>query len=96
MLEQTGWVATLTRHSAHSVHFISQRAAGLVAPLVRDQCERLYAFRVSASDARALASEYGHGELAGASSLVVCPGVSSEYFVSDWRGCAKRVLALKR
>lgn len=95
-LPETGWTATLTRHSAHSVHFLSQRAAGMVAPLVRDQCERLYAFRVSATDARALASEYGRPELVGASELIVEPGVSSEYFVADWRGCTKQILPLKR
>lgn len=61
-------IATRHRHFGHRAHFIAQRAQQL-DKIVRDQCEYLYCFRVSRSDAKILADEYGHDELEDAPSL---------------------------
>lgn len=58
-------IATRYRHFGHRAHFIAQRAQQL-DKIVRDQCEFLWCFRVSRSDAKLLAEEYGHDELANA------------------------------
>jgi hypothetical protein len=86
---QTQTLATRTRHLGHSVHFAAQRAA-MIAPTVRDQCERAYIFRVSFSDAKALADEWGEPEIIAARSFR-----KGEYFVVDERGASKRCLDLQ-
>ncbi len=83
---ETQILATRTRHLGHSVHFAAQRAA-MIVPTVRDQCERAYIFRVSWSDAKALADEYGEPDVLAARSFR-----KGEYIVVDERGAAKRVL----
>lgn len=89
MQDETQKLATRTRHLAHSMHFAAQRAA-MVPPNVRDQCERLYVFRVSRSDAKALADEYAEPEILQAQSFG-----KGEFLVVDQRGCSKRVLDLQ-
>lgn len=86
-IRTTGKLATRSRHLGHSVHFAAQRAAGLVPPLVRDQCELLYCFRIGRSDAESLGNQRGHRELEAASTLA--PG---EYFRVSWDRCEKRAL----
>lgn len=88
LLERTAPLATQTRHLGHSVHFAAQRAPGMLPPIIRDQCERAYVFRVSRSDARALADEYGHAQLEQACALQ-----RGEYFVANAQGCEKRALS---
>lgn len=86
-LRTTAKLATRSRHLGHSVHFAAQRAAGLVPPLVRDQCEVLFCFRIGRSDAEALGNQRGHRELELACSLA--PG---EYFRATWDRCERRRL----
>ena len=86
-VRETSFLATRSRHQGHVVHFSSQRAAGLVSPIVRDQCTRLYLFRVSATDAKVMADEYAAPELAGAASLG--PG---DYFAATHSGVERRKL----
>lgn len=88
-IADTAKLATRSRHLGHAVHFCAQRAAGLIAPLVRDQCERAYIFRVSASDARDLANEWGHPEIASAAHFE-----RGEYFRVTMNACEKRVISL--
>lgn len=89
-ITKTAPLATRSRHLGHAVHFSAQRAS-MIWPTVRDQCERAYIFRVSISDARDLANDYGFLEIAQASAFQ--PG---EYFVVDRRGCQKRSLDLAK
>lgn len=56
-------LATRIRHYGHRSIFITQRAQQL-DKIVRDQCEFLFLFRVSRDDAKLMAAEYGHDELA--------------------------------
>jgi hypothetical protein len=86
-IRTTGKLATRSRHLGHSVHFAAQRAAGLVPPLVRDQCELAYVFRIGRSDAEALGNQRGHAELANACTLAPL-----EYYRVSWDRCEKRVL----
>lgn len=58
-IRETAPLATRSRHLGHVVHFSAQRASGLVGPLVRDQCTRLYLFRVGEGDAIDLARDWG-------------------------------------
>lgn len=58
-IRETAPLATRSRHLGHVVHFSAQRASGLVGPLVRDQCSRLYLFRVGEQDASDLAKDWG-------------------------------------
>lgn len=60
-------IATRYRHYGHRAHFICQRAQQL-PPIVRDQCEFLWLFRVSKDDAKLLSIEYGH-DLTGAANF---------------------------
>ena len=83
----SGTLATRSRHLGHRVFFSAQRATGLLAPLVRDQCSSAYVFRVSHSDARALADEFAHEELRLAPSFR--PG---EYLRVDFNGAQRRDL----
>lgn len=62
------WLATRARHYGHSCHFITQRAAQL-SPTVRDQCSRMFLFRVSARDADILANEWAEPRIKTAAQL---------------------------
>jgi energy-coupling factor transporter ATP-binding protein EcfA2 len=85
----SGTLATRSRHLGHRVFFSAQRATGLLAPLVRDQCSSAYVFRVSKSDARALADEFAHEE------LLAAPGFRpGEYLRVDFNGTERRNLFL--
>lgn len=55
-------LATRSRHYGHNAHFLSQRAVD-IDKTIRDQCNRLFVFRVSKKDAETLADEYGYEEL---------------------------------
>lgn len=61
-------IATRYRHLGHRAHFICQRTQQL-DKIVRDQCEFLFLFRVSRSDSKLMAEEYGHDELENAYML---------------------------
>jgi hypothetical protein len=60
--------ATRGRHWGHTNHYIAQRATQL-APLVRDQCTRLFLFCSSTKDGEVLAREWNRPELEGCSQL---------------------------
>jgi hypothetical protein len=77
------WLATTGRHRGHSVHFIGQRHTQL-PPNIRDQCSRLYCFRVGADDARQLANTWAADELRGAPELG--PG---EFFIVSGTTCTR-------
>ena len=62
------WAATTARHWGHKSHFIAHRLTQL-DKTVRDQCSILYIFRVSKSDAKTLADDFGHDELGRAAAL---------------------------
>lgn len=62
------WLATRARHYGHSCHFITQRAAQL-SPTVRDQCGRMFLFRVSTRDADILANEWAEPTIKCAAQL---------------------------
>ncbi len=66
--EQMIWLATQARHWGHQSFFITQRGQQL-NKTVRDQCDRLYIFRVSKNDAVILAEEFCQDELLEASKL---------------------------
>lgn len=61
--------ATRGRHWGHSCHFIAQRATQL-APLVRDQCSRLFLFCSSIKDGKLLSEEFNKPELETCSQLL--------------------------
>lgn len=61
--------ATRGRHWGHSCHFIAQRATQL-APIVRDQCSRLYLFCSSVKDGRLMSEEFNKPELETCSELL--------------------------
>lgn len=71
------------------MHFAAQRAQ-MIVPTVRDQCERAYIFRVSFSDAKNLADEWGEPDIIAARSFR-----KGEYIVVDERGASKRCLDLQ-
>jgi len=50
-------LATQARHFGHEVHFLTQRPTQL-HPTIRENCERLYAFRLSPAAAQMLADEF--------------------------------------
>lgn len=52
-----------SNRGGHTITLIAQRHIGL-APVARDQCSRLYGFRVGAGDARQLAEDYAMPALA--------------------------------
>lgn len=54
--------ATRGRHWGHVCHYVAQKATQL-APVVRDQCTRLFAFCQSYKDGRVLADEWNRPEL---------------------------------
>jgi hypothetical protein len=56
------------RHRGHTVAVCAQRTK-LVSPTVRDQCGRLFCFRVGVDDAADLVRQYGHAQLTAAASL---------------------------
>jgi hypothetical protein len=62
------WLATRARHKGHSSHFITQRPAQL-SPTVRDNCTKLYCFRVGLNDAKIMAQDWGKPELMQANEL---------------------------
>lgn len=62
------WLATQARHWGHSTFFISQRATQ-IAPTVRYQCDRLFLFRCSRTDAKVLSDEFSEPELENANTL---------------------------
>lgn len=68
------WTATQSRHWGHSSHFIAQGAVQL-APIVRDQCSRVFLFCCGARNGKLLAEEFNAPELDLCVSLL--PG---EYF----------------
>ena len=57
-IQETAPLATRTRCRGHVVHFAAQRCQGLIGPIARDQCTRLYLFRVSWDDARLIAKDW--------------------------------------
>lgn len=62
------WLATRARHYGHISHFITQRVV-LLNRTVRDQCSKLFVFRVSANDAKALADDWANPHLYNAANL---------------------------
>lgn len=62
------WLATRARHYGHISHFITQRVV-LLNRTVRDQCSKLFLFRVSANDAKTLADDWANTSLLDAASL---------------------------
>ncbi len=66
--EEMRWCATRARHLGHTSMFITQRPAQL-SPTVRDQCSKLFLFRVSVDDAKTLARDWARPELEIASTL---------------------------
>jgi hypothetical protein len=60
--------ATRGRHWGHTCHYVSQRATQL-APLVRDQCTRLFLFCSSTKDGEVLSREWNRPELEECSQL---------------------------
>lgn len=63
------WLATTSRHRGHSVHFVAQRHTQL-PPNMRNQCARLYCFRIGADDARQLSNEWAAEQLKAAAGLL--------------------------
>ena len=57
-IRETAPLATRSRHLGHVVHFSAQRAQGLIGPIVRDQCTRLYLFNTSWDDASLMARSW--------------------------------------
>ncbi len=82
--DEQHWLATRSRHYGHRAHFLAQRAQQ-IAPLVRDQCTTLFLFRVSLSDAKLLADEWGREELRQAHTLG-----QGEYFAVTKFGACRR------
>ena len=66
--EEMAWLATTARHWGHQSIFICQRAQQ-ISKTVRDQCQRIWIFRVSNGDAKILAEEFVQDELLEAGSL---------------------------
>ena len=62
------WLATRARHYGHKCHFICQRGQQ-IAKTVRDQCSRLFLFKVSFDDAKLFSNEFAEIELRQANSL---------------------------
>ena len=62
------FLATRARHLGHISHFITQRPKQ-INPTVRDNCEKLFLFNVSADSAKELANEFNRPELRGANTL---------------------------
>lgn len=60
--------ATRGRHWGHTCHYLAQRATQL-APLVRDQCTRLFLFCSSTKDGNVLSHEWNRPELEQCSQL---------------------------
>ena len=77
---ETATLATRTRHLGHAVHFAAQRASGLVGPLVRDQCSRLYCFRLSSDDGKLLARDWA-GDDAGEAMLRGARGLGAGEYI---------------
>lgn len=65
---ETFWLATRSRHQGHVAHFILQRYAD-INKTVRDQCSRLFTFRISTYDAKCLCDDWANEKLIGASRL---------------------------
>lgn len=56
------WIFTKARNWGHESHFISQRHTQ-VPPIIREQVERLYLFRVSKKSANSWAEEFAMPEI---------------------------------
>jgi energy-coupling factor transporter ATP-binding protein EcfA2 len=67
-LSPLGEAILTMRHRGNTCAIAVQRPS-LVTRTIRDQCGRLFCFRVGADDARDLVKQYGHAELAQASKL---------------------------
>ena len=66
--DEMQWLATTARHWGHRCHFISQRAMQL-DKTVRDQCEKVFLFRVSFNDAKLLSEEFADNDILQAAKL---------------------------
>jgi hypothetical protein len=56
------WLATQSRHWGHQANFIAQRA-NMVARNIRDNCSKLFAFKVSFEDSKLLENDFCYKEL---------------------------------
>lgn len=65
---ESHWLATQARHWGHQSVFISQRPAQ-VAKNIRDNCSKLFCFRISPSDAKIYADEWCYQEILNAPDL---------------------------
>jgi hypothetical protein len=77
--------ATRGRHCGHVCHYVTQKATQL-APVVRDQCTRLFLFCSSTRDGKILADEFNRPELEGCSALK-----QGEYFYAVKMGTIQRI-----
>lgn len=64
----THWLATQSRHWGHQSIFIAQRPSQ-IAVNIRDNCAKLFCFRISADDAKIYANEWCAPELLEAPTL---------------------------
>jgi len=62
------WLATRARHLGHQSVFISQRPT-MVAKNIRDNCDKLFCFRISKYDAKEMANDYVCDDLLAAPEL---------------------------
>lgn len=62
------WLATQARHWGHQSVFIAQRA-NMVAKNIRDNCSKLFCFRISPSDAKLLSDDFCFQEILDAPAL---------------------------
>lgn len=56
------WLATQARHWGHQSNFLAQRP-NQVAKNIRDNCDKLFCFRISPSDAKLYADEWCYKEI---------------------------------
>lgn len=56
------WLLTRGRHKGLFINLIAQRPK-MLAPTVRTQCGRAYAFRMSPDDLTEIGQDFGHGQL---------------------------------
>lgn len=59
---ESHWLATQARHWGHQSNFIAQRP-NQVAKNIRDNCDKLFCFRISPSDAKLYADEWCFPEI---------------------------------
>lgn len=55
--KEAWWLATQARHWGHQSIFIGQRA-NMIAKNIRDNCGKLFCFRISPSDAKTLSDDF--------------------------------------